>query len=135
MWWYLDAHLCSGNRLIPGTHEAQELALFGDDQILRAHMNCRKGVQNVHEIEIQLSATNPNVYNSGIGQIDKSDKHTNSLGQPLYCVGEDTYLLHVCSCITTSKLYSTTFPLPSILYCFLLHSSSEDLSLLDTLFI
>ena len=88
-------------------------------------MNCCKGVKTVQETEIHLSGTYPKVYNCGIGQIDK---HTNSLGQPhFYCFGEDIHLLHVCSRITISKLSSTTFPLPSILYCLLLHSSSEDL--------
>lgn len=60
-------------------------------------MNYRKAVKDVEEIEIQLLATNPKIYNSGTGQIDKSDKHTNTPGQPhLHCFEEDIYPPHVC---------------------------------------
>lgn len=57
---------------------------------LKGKMNYCKAVKDVEEIEIQLLATNPKVYNSGTGQIDKSDKHTNTPGQPrLHCFEAD----------------------------------------------
>lgn len=60
------------------TQEDQELAPFGDDHISRAQTCCWEIVKNVQGAEIQLSATNPYVYNSGTGQVDKPDKHTHN---------------------------------------------------------
>lgn len=69
MWQCPNGHLCSGNRLIPGTQEAQELASFGDDHISRARMDCWETVKHAQEIDIQPSAINSKVY--------KVDKWTN----------------------------------------------------------
>ena len=121
--WYPNAHLCAGNRLIPGTQESQELAPFGDDQISRTQKDYCKTVKDVQEIEVQLSATNPKVYNFGTGQMDKWDNHTNNLGQPFFhCFTESIYVPHVCSNIIMSKLSLTTVPfrqLSTPLSCFI----------------
>lgn len=100
-------------------------------------MCCWEIVKNVQGTEIQLSATNPYVYNSGTGQMDKSDKHTNTLGQSLFhCFGEDIYLPCACSNVIITKLFLIILSLPSTLYSLLLfHSFSEDLPLLDPLFV
>lgn len=122
MLWYPNAHLCSGNRLVPGTQESQDLAPFGDDQISRAQKAYCKTVKDVQETEVQLPATNPKVYNFGIGQMHKWDNHTNILGQPLFhCFRESIYLPHVCSNIIISKLSLITVPfcqLSTPLSCF-----------------
>ena len=52
-WWCLNAHLCSVNRLVPGTQEAQEFMPFGDDKTSRAHLDYCKTVKDFQEIEIQ----------------------------------------------------------------------------------